>query len=178
MKSFFVFLILLFFGLSFDRLNIFKYCILSSVLHELGHIIAYLFCMKKFPKIKVSVFGFKICSSDINGKYYIFILSSGPLVNFLIFIFAFFYLKFKFKLNVYVLMIVNVFIFLINILPVYYLDGGQIFYMFSTFYQRNYRTISSFSLVILALIYLYITDNFFSLILFIFYFIINLANDI
>lgn len=178
MKQFFLFLTLLFFGLSFDRLNIFKYCILSSILHELGHIITYSLCIKKYPEIKVSIFGFKMSSHTINNRYYPLILLSGPLINFLIAFSSFIYLQYVFRLNVYILMIVNIFIFIINILPVYYLDGGQLIYLFSRFYQRNYQVISALSLIILSVMYLYFTHNFLPVILFFFYFIINLINDV
>lgn len=178
MNNFFIFLIILFFGLSFDRLNVFKYCIISSILHELGHIVSYRFFIKRWPEIKISIFGFKMINDIQNSNFNIVILLFGPLVNFLIVIISSFVLYFKFKLDIYVLLCVNIIIFVLNVMPIYYLDGGQILYNISNFYQRKYRMISIISLSFLLVIYLIYAGNILPILVFLMYFIINIVNDI
>ena len=177
MNKLFVFLVVLYFGLTFDRLNIFKYCILSSCLHELGHIVAYSLFMKKLPNIDVSAFGFRMKNDASDSRYYNTILLSGPLVNLFICISCLILLKNGFNLNLYVLMTVNIVIFIMNLLPVYYMDGGNIMYNKSIFYQRNHRKISIFSVIILSVMVISFTDNIMPFFIFLFYFILNLIND-
>jgi len=178
MKSLFIFLITVYFGLSFDRLNIFKYCILSSMLHEAGHITAYKLRTGKWPEIKVSLFGFTMKNNVSYGNNNIIIYAAGPIVNLLLCLFSMFLLYFGFKLKVYIFFIINAIIFILNTLPVYYLDGGQILYIKSVFYQNNYKVISVFTLIILCVTVISFTGSFVPLIIFVFYFIINLINDI
>ena len=108
----FCFLLLVFFGLSFDRLNVFKYCIISSILHEAGHIIVYRFFTGKWPDIEVGVFGFRMKNNVSLEKFYIEILSAGPLMNlFLVFI-GLIVSEISFSLNAYVFSVINLYIFL------------------------------------------------------------------
>ena len=121
---------LVFYALLFDKLNIFFYFIISSALHEAGHIAACLVC-RKVPEIKVSVFGLKLSGYPTEKYKKLFVLISGPLVNvILILTFYFVFLKKEFTLNAYVFICVNVIILFFNILPIQLLDGGQIFQMF------------------------------------------------
>ena len=178
MKSAFLFLIIAFFGLLFDRLNVFKYCILSAILHEAGHIRAYIIAEHKFPKIKISVFGFRMENNVSHNKNYIFILLAGPFVNLIIALTALLRLRTHFSLNCYVMMAVNAVLFIINMLPVYYLDGGQVLYSISSVYQRKYRQISAVFILVFSVMVFYFTDNLLTLFALFLYFIINIANDI
>ncbi len=178
MSSIFLFLITVFFGLSFDRLNVFKYCILSSVLHELGHIVSYIIFTGQIPEIKISLFGFTMKNNVSYNKYLPVILLSGPMVNLILAVISYIYLQKQIKIDIYVFMLVNIIVFIMNILPVYYLDGGQVLYAKSALYQRFYRQISIISMFSISVMAYHFTDNIVGIIIFLLYFIINLANDI
>ena len=99
--------------------------IISAFMHEAGHIIA-CFALKLKPKIKVSVFGIKL--SNFSGKRILkfIVLISGPLVNLILVLICAFFLHNKFSLNKYIFMSINMIMFGFNMLPIHFLDGGQI----------------------------------------------------
>ena len=177
MKKVFVLSVVIFFGLFFDRLNIFKYCILSSFLHEAGHILRYIALTDKFPKIEFSVFGFKM-KNDIKSLLQLtVILICGPLANMILVFYCFSVLSSAFSLSTYVFMIVNALIFTVNMLPVYYLDGGQLLYNYFTWYRDHYLSVSLITVVLISVMVIYFTDVNYEMIIpfvaFITYFSIN-----
>ena len=178
MNRLFFFLIVLFTGLFFDGLDIFKICILSSAFHEIGHIIAYRFFIGKWPEISVSVFGFKMKNNVSHSKYFIYIVFAGPFVNLIIVITSLFMLNNQVTFSRYIWLYVNIIIFIINVLPVYFLDGGQVLYSLNPFYQRNYRFLSGLTLFLLCVMVYIFTGVKISILLFIIYFAINILNDI
>ncbi len=178
MKKQFVLFVYVFFSLSFDRLNIFKYCIIASLIHELGHIAVYLLTLKKLPEIEVSLFGMKMKNNILLNKNYIFILMRGPSVNLIAAVCCRLCINKTFSLDLYIFSVINAVLFIINSLPVYYLDGGQILYSKSRLYQRYYREISVLSVISISVMLLYFTDINLAVIIFIMYFIINIANDV
>ena len=178
MKQLFLFFIVLYLGLFFDNMNIFRLCILSSLLHEAGHIIAYRLCYKKWPQIDVSVFGLKMKNNVILNKNAIFILLSGPFMNRAAVIFSIIYVNFRYTFNIYVFAIINLLIFIFNILPIYYLDGGQILYCLWPFYQRNYPYISILTIILIYVMLIYFTGFNIGLPLVATYFTFNILNDI
>ena len=89
MNSLFIFLVVMFSGLFFDRENIFLYCIVFSFLHEAGHIVVYLLCYKKWPEINISIFGFRMENNILFHQNSILIFLSGPLVNLIFAIYSF-----------------------------------------------------------------------------------------
>lgn len=116
-------------------LNIFSsliWCILAVVIHESGHLFAMLKCGYFPERIKISAFEIKIIDRKRylrTDKQNIFIIFSGPAVNFICFIpFFLIYLLG----NDYVLPFAasNISVGLFNILPVMSLDGGQLAYIF------------------------------------------------
>ena len=178
MNRLFLFCVFLYFGLFFDNMNIFRFCIASSLLHEAGHIIAYKIYSKKWPHIDVSVFGLRMKNNVLLNRNSVLILLSGPLVNLIIMLFSIFYSNFQNSFNLYSLLLTNFCIFTFNILPIYYLDGGQILYCLWPFYQRNYRYISIFTITLIYVMVIYFTGfNVYSA-LAIVYFIVNILNDI
>lgn len=178
MNSLFVFSVVIFTGLFFDRLNIFKIYIISTILHELGHIFAYCLCLKKWPHIDISLFGYKMQNNVVYCKNYTFILLRGPFINFLIILISLIFLNSKATLTVCVFFSVNLIIFIFNILPVYFLDGGQVLYHLSPFYQRYYIEISIFTVAVLCVMVFRFTHNIISIIIFGVYFVFNILNDI
>ncbi len=181
MKSRFVFFTAVFFGLYFDTLNIFKFCILSSILHEAGHVAAYIIILKQMPKIKITIFGFVMQYPRANSKNLWLVTLCGPLVNITACCISFLLLQIKFTLNLYVFMWVNAVIFAFNMLPVYYLDGGHILYDKFAWYQRYYRIISGMAMAVMAAAVMLVSSEKFSLrpvLATLLYFFINMSNDI
>lgn len=174
----FLFLLIVFLGLSFDRLNVFRYCIASCIIHERGHIIAYRLYTSKWPEISVSIFGFKMKNNVLFNKNRNKIIFSGPAANLICAIIALIFTNFIFTLKLYIFACINFFIFFFNILPVYYLDGGQILYNKYQFYQNNFKYISAFSLLLFCVMLYTFTDNQLLLTLPFIYYIINILNDI
>ncbi len=178
MNSLFLFFILVYFGLFFDNMNIFKYCLVSSVFHEIRHIISYRYFIKKWPRIDVSIFGFRMQNDVSYNKYNIFILSAGPLINLFLVFLALFSNNIYPSLMWYSFASVNIIILILNVLPVYYLDGGQILYILSPFYQRNYIRISFFAIISTTVMLMYFTDLKAVIMVPLIYFIFNTLNDI
>lgn len=178
MNRLFVFSLIVFSGLFFDRLNIFKIYLLSTVLHETGHVFAYRLFTNKMPYIDISAFGYKMYNNVLHNKFYILILLRGPVTNFIIAAFALILINYKGTFTVYIWFFVNFLIFIFNILPVYFLDGGQVLYCLSPFYQRNYVIISIFTVLIISVMVYSFTGVSLSFALFLIYFIINMLNDI
>ena len=182
MNEAFIFLIIVFFGLLFDRMNIFLFCIVSSLIHELGHICAYILLMKKLPKVKASIFGFAMENNVTDNKKLLIILVFGPLINLSAAFVSYIHLENSFKLNIYVFMIVNLVIFIINMLPIYYLDGGTILSLIWPNFYRYSEKISAFSLMIISVMVLCFTSNKLNslliILVFLIYYIINTAKAI
>ncbi len=178
MNRLFIFFIVLFTGLFFDRLDIFKICLLSSAFHEAGHTIIYKLFIGKWPEIEISLFGFKMKNIVAHNKYYVFIVIRGPLVNLFLLIFSLTLYNNKATFEGYIWIIVNLIIFIINMLPVWFLDGGQILYCLSPIYQRNYRILSFFIITVITVMLFCFTGVKLSLIALYIYFLLNVLNDI
>ena len=174
----YILLILIFLLLLFDRLNIFLYIIIASVLHESGHITACLLC-GYIPKIKISVFGIKL--SNYPNKTYkkLLIIIAGPLINLLAVIVCKMILNYKFVLNVYIFMAVNVITFTFNLLPLGFLDGGQIADIFVKKLKIR-KLLNILSFILISILIVLFSDNviysFFILFIFITYYILNLKS--
>lgn len=178
MNQLFIFFIVLFTGLFFDRLDIFKICIISSLLHECGHIFAYRFFIKKWPEIEISVFALRMKNNVSYNKFIRYILIRGPLVNFFICILTFVLNNISATVNGYIWFYVNLIICVFNMFPVWFLDGGQILYCFNPFYQRNYLFFSFLFITIITVMLFTFTGFNISIIIVYLYFIINILNDI
>lgn len=167
-----------FFALIFDKLNIFLFLILSSILHEMGHIIACLISGNK-PKIDISLFGIKLSNYPNNKYKKLFILVSGPLVNLILIFISILLNLHSFKLNRYVFMCVNIVLLIFNILPISFLDGGQIISVFcDNHHMRKFLDLISFLLIIMA-IFAVSSNKIISLIvlfIFVVYYILNSIN--
>lgn len=182
-RNLFFFLLLCFYCLYFDNLNIFKICLLSSFAHETGHIAVYIILLNKVPKIEISIFGIKMINDIKNEKHLKYILARGPGVN--LFLTAIFYLlcNNRFTIQRYTAFGVNLIMFIFNMLPVYYLDGGQILYITSKFYQNHCKSISILTVIFIGFIGIAMClagQNYGiirAMLLFIVYFILNLATD-
>lgn len=128
----FVLMIILFYA--FEGTHFTVYLLISAVLHEIGHIICTYRLHRKIEKISAEPF--KICieisnPNTLSYKEEIILALSGPLVNILIAATFFMLLQFtnlNFVEDFQFIIIINLSIFAVNMLPIYPLDGGRIFY--------------------------------------------------
>ena len=94
-------------------------------MHETGHIVACVILGTK-PVINISYYGIKLMGYPYKSSEKLLVLISGPLVNLLVLIICYFNIKYRFSLKMYIFMCVNIIIFIFNILPIHFMDGGQI----------------------------------------------------
>lgn len=116
------------FLMCFNANNEIRLGVLFSLLHETGHLSAFLITRNKPEKICFSAFGMTIVrGSDIRSDYLndFFTAFAGPLVNILcavLFLILYFVFKGKTMLEC---VLVNVLIAAFNLMPVFTLDGGR-----------------------------------------------------
>lgn len=150
-------LVFIFFALIFDRLNIFFYFIVSSLLHEAGHILACVF-LGRIPKVKFSIFGIRMSQYPTENTKKFIVVICGPLVNLILTVVSLAMLQSKFSLDLYVFMCINVFLFLFNMLPVSFMDGGQLLRIFVNDI-RILKIAEILSLAAAVIAVLLVTDN-------------------
>ena len=107
--------------------------IFFSIIHEFGHILAIIKYDKKISGVKINAFSIDIEQNydfNISNKKELVVLLCGPLINLIFFaIFALFYKILN--LNIFkIFSIQNLIIGILNLLPIYSLDGGQILFIF------------------------------------------------
>lgn len=115
-----------------DNSHIMFMGIVSSILHEFGHIIAMMCEKRDVKQIKIGMFNVDILDSNRSKFNYstdLTILFSGSLMNFVICILCI-WINLIFKS--YIIDVVgyeNLFIGIVNLIPVVPLDGGQILFV-------------------------------------------------
>lgn len=115
-------------GILLDTSHYIEICMLSALLHELGHLSAMLICKSKPTCIEVGLFAINILDTNRCKRKFmqeIFIIYAGIIVNILTFIL--FYLVYK-STNLEILLKISMSSLVIgafNLLPVATLDGGQ-----------------------------------------------------
>ena len=171
----YIYLVLLFFALLFDKLNIIFFLLFSALMHECGHIAACMMCRTN-PKIKLSVFGIRLYNYPVKRLQKFFVLLCGPSVNFLLIIVSFIKLNNHFTIDCYIFMCVNIVIFIFNLLPFEFMDGGQIIAVFSDNVRlKIILEIFSFIIIIFAITYISadLLHTSIAFLLFIIYYFIN-----
>lgn len=146
----FSFLLMISFALAFGADDIINLLLFSS-LHEIGHLILLLLCKKKANKLTFSFYGLALKYDDNLTKFQeTLVLLFGPIVNLV------FYVILKDD--------INLILFLLNMLPIYPLDGGRIFNLYFSKATKIISFILLFFVYVLA-IYLLVYYKSFSLIL-------------
>ena len=124
-----IFIFIILFCLT-GQIEIYFLLLLFALLHELGHLIAGL-CLKLKPKrMELNPFGLSITFEGYGEKFKdnipikrILIALAGPMVNLLFILIALFL---PINVNRELILYSNLILLLLNLLPIYPLDGGRI----------------------------------------------------
>lgn len=179
----FLFVVALVFAMFFDKNNAVIVGVVASICHECGHLIAMHFCKEVCTDLKIGLGRVDILR---DGKTFkssfekeILILISGPAFNFFAAGISVFCKHFLCEFGVYKLFLAaNIAMGVVNLLPVYFLDGGQILYLvLDNFYSEEFakailNMTSIAFLVILsicAIIFIYLSGYNFSLLVLVIY---------
>ncbi len=103
------------------------FAVLFSLWHEAWHIIVLRLLGGKVKSLKAVGFGISLCSDMLSYNHETAVALAGPLASFFMFII---FLPFALK-NEYTMFcaLSNLSIFIINIIPIYPLDGGRVLYL-------------------------------------------------
>ncbi len=114
-------------GLLLDGAYLFRIVIFCCFVHELGHILAYIICTQKLPKLEFSAGG--VClkkTQNLTKTKKLAVLFCGSIANFLFSAVLYFMALQNATYTAYIYSAVSLCIGLYNMLPVGALDGAQI----------------------------------------------------
>jgi Zn-dependent protease len=98
--------------------------ILAAILHEGGHIMAFLLFTKKIPRLPIgNIFGFRISHSQISLKQEAWVAASGPLTNIIL---GLAFLPFSYNSYLQTFAMLNFMTAFSNLLPIEGYDGYKI----------------------------------------------------
>ena len=122
---FFTYISVLFF---WDSIGVLRCAVLAAILHESGHIIAWLFLIKEKPHISLSPGGFSLQWNPLSCQRWkeTLILAAGPLTNFFTAGICLFFLSCHITFMLCIFMAANLCIGLFNCIPFSFLDGGRL----------------------------------------------------
>lgn len=147
-----IFFILLLYILT-QKIEIFTITFIFIILHEIGHIVSGLLLGLKIKKLELNIAGISLEFKNYGKERKInniIIDLAGPVINLLSAIIGIFV---KSEVVVYV----NAMLFIINMLPIYPLDGGRILkniLLYKNTYKQTIKiieTISKYTLIILTI---------------------------
>ena len=185
--SFFALLTLML--LTCDSVLIFM-SLISSFLHESGHILAMILCKDTIKTLKITAAGLridKINSVNLSYNQEIFIALSGVGMNFILcFVSALIYFVCGSK-TVFNFLCINIIVAIFNLLPIESLDGAKALYFFLLKKSSHEKAcefiavlsiITTILMIAFAAVSFYFTKTNFSLLIVIIYLIILLINRI
>ena len=111
----------------FDE-KIVLFSVLSSLLHECGHLFAIRICGERIERVVFGAFGLRIERSAFTKASYtseIIIALGGIIVNYMIFVLCLFIYFFSQNITVAIFGIINLFVGLFNSVPMKSLDMGK-----------------------------------------------------
>ncbi|WP_145995683.1 site-2 protease family protein [Pygmaiobacter massiliensis] len=113
---------------AFDRACLFRYALLAAVLHEAGHIVAFLLLCKRMPRLRFGVTGIamNIDGERLSLRREVLLLLAGPLTNFIVAGVTFGIVLTHASYGGYFFACENLLMGLFNLLPIGMLDGGRL----------------------------------------------------
>ncbi|MGN1329115.1 MAG: site-2 protease family protein [Eubacterium sp.] len=138
------------------------YLLLFSSLHELGHLMMLAICKGTAEQLTFSYYGFALKYADnLSRNKEALVILSGPFVNMIL------YLVLKDD--------INLILFLLNMLPVFPLDGGR---LLKLYFHNVSKAVSIIILIVIYFlaIYLITYNNSFSLLLIALYLTVYILN--
>lgn len=147
-----IFFILLLYILT-QKVEIFTITFIFIILHEIGHIVSGILLGLKINKLQLNIAGISLEFKNYGKERKInniIIDLAGPLINLISAIIGIFI---KLEIIIYV----NAMLFIINMLPIYPLDGGRILkniLLYKNTYKQTIKTmetISKYTLIILSI---------------------------
>lgn len=147
-----IFFILLLYTLT-QKVEIFTITFIFIILHEIGHIVSGILLGLKINKLQLNIAGISLEFKNYGKERKInniIVDLAGPLINLISAIIGIFI---KLEIIIYV----NAMLFIINMLPIYPLDGGRILkniLLYKNTYKQTIKTmetISKYTLIILSI---------------------------
>ena len=185
----FMFIAFISFIISLDAPSNVFITVVSSMLHEMGHLIAMISLGNKPQKVRFEFTGINIIRNQemtICTKNEIMVSIGGPLMNALMTLFSCFLLSFYNNQKVLTFACVNLILMIFNLLPVKKLDGGRILYfLLSTKFDfmvcsliLKVTSLFFISVMFIWGIYIFIASSYnFSLIIIAVFLLISYFND-
>lgn len=114
-------------GLLFDPMGILRMALAASVMHEAGHVLAYVLCTHNMPRLVPSLGGVSLCMDKMLARRQeLAVVCAGPLVNLLCAAGLFWAAWQKASYGVYFFAAVHLCMGLYNCLPFGVLDGARL----------------------------------------------------
>lgn len=157
----FLFIALISFMVSLNAPSNVLITVLSSLLHEIGHLIMMIVVDNKPQRVRFEITGINIIRNEdtnISVKNEIFISLGGPIANAVILTFCCVVMCFHNSNLIMTLACINLILMLFNLLPIKKLDGGTAFYYLLSQKLEIFvcnKILKITSLVFIALIYIW-----------------------
>lgn len=114
-------------GLMFDPMGFLRMALLCAVLHESAHVLAFILCTRRLPKLQFEVGGIGLWGAQrLSRTKELIVLAAGPIANFIFSAVLLVYASEKAHYGLYFLAAVSLCTGLYNLLPFGVLDGARI----------------------------------------------------
>lgn len=139
-------------GLLFDPMGFLRMALLCSVVHELGHVVAYWGATGRFPPLQLSVGGIALKKIHfLSLRQESVVLMAGPAANFIFAAVLYGVAMHKASYGVYFLAAVSFCTGMYNLLPIGVLDGARLLQnLFPAHYQTKILRAERFMAVLLS----------------------------
>ena len=113
--------------LLFDQLGFLRMALVCAALHESGHVLVYVLCARRLPRLRFSVEGISLSGAQqLSRAQELWVLAAGPMANFIFAALLLWRLQRRASYGLYFLAAVSLCTGLYNLLPFGVLDGARI----------------------------------------------------
>lgn len=114
-------------GLLFDPMGFLRMTLVCAFVHESGHVIAYVLCARRLPKLHFGAGGVALSGAELLPRVQErWVIAAGPLANFLMAAALFWRLQVRASYGLYFLAAVSLCTGVYNLLPFGVLDGARL----------------------------------------------------